>query len=148
MTLSKKSTKAEHTTFWRQNDDSTPTFEQVGDVYGMTAATMTRGTDEETPYGNLSSTKKSSASGLLDHGSQEFTVRYKKSNPQAMAMIEDVKNDHQTDRKYQLRINDDEKSLVLFTSIVTAAEQSFEAGYINLKFTLVHNDRDDTGVWS
>lgn len=141
-------TKAEITTFWRENDEATPVFEEVGDVYGMSNLNKTRDVSDSVPYGTGGNKKRKDADGQIDFGNQTFELRFKFDNAQANAMEDDFKATTQPDRRYQLRIGDANKSLVVMTSQISSIEKTFEPGYIMLKFTLEHNDVDESGVWT
>lgn len=137
------------TTWWRETVADPAVFAEVGDVYGIGDLSASRSVDDSTPYGNGNNKKRKEVTGKVDEGSQEYTVRYKKGNALAQAMVDDFYSNNQVDRKYQLRLADTEKTLIVMTSQISSLKQTFpEEGKVDLTFTLEHQDVDRSGVWT
>lgn len=138
-------TKGHHTQLWAENDADPAVYVSVADVYDMGGTTAAREGKDAKTYGSKKDNKETDAGGLIDYGTQEYTLRFDPDNPAQAQMKADLLSGKI--RKYQLRLQNQAKTARTLTAWVSSIGDEYPIGdWVVFKVTVTINDVED-GVW-
>lgn len=135
-------------TFWRENDDASPVFEQIAGVisfgeFDATAATFDNSRADQTDR------IMRSGKGMIDAGEFELTLGFKDAGTDAAydALL-DADLASVDDRRYRVQLPTTGKTAITFTALVTGVGLAFPVGdRMARKVKFKRQDLAAAGVW-